>query len=163
VNAGRPGHGTVMKVPSDFGVDDAVLTTVTVPNDLRAVKAPESRIMTELRRHGYEKDTIFAIKLAFEEAITNAVKHGNCNDRSKHVDVRFYVDRERVIIGVRAEGRGFWPDQVPDPTADENLERPCGRGIMLMAAYMTKVRYSKVGNEVWMLKEHVPGATPRSD
>lgn len=143
-----------MKVPPDFGVDDNALVDVTVPNDLHSIKAPESQIMAELKRCGYERDTTFAIKLAFEEAVTNAVKHGNRGDCSKQVHMRYYVDPERVVIMVRDEGNGFCPENVPDPTADENLERPCGRGIMLMSAYMTKVRFSQTGNEVWMLKEN---------
>ena len=142
-----------MKVPPDFGVDDAALVNVTVPNDLRSVREPEARVMAELRRCGYDDDTIFAIKLAFEEAVTNAVKHGHCGDRSKRVHLRYYVDPDRVVFMVRDEGCGFCPDTVPDPTADENLERPSGRGLMLMHSYMTKVYYSETGNEVWLLKE----------
>ena len=142
-----------MKVPPDFGIDDADLVDVVVPNDLRFVREPETRIMAELRRCGYDDDTVFAIKLAFEEAVTNAVKHGNCDDRSKRVHLRYYVDARRVAFMVRDEGCGFCPDEVPDPTADENLERPSGRGLMLMQSYMTKVRYSAAGNEVWLLKE----------
>ena len=108
--------------------------------------------MAELRRCGYDDDTVFAIKLAFEEAVTNAVKHGNCNDRSKKVLLRYYVDTQRLVLAVRDQGCGFCPEKVPDPTADENLERPSGRGLMLMQSYMTKVRYSNEGNEVWLLK-----------
>ncbi|MCK4340691.1 MAG: ATP-binding protein [Phycisphaerae bacterium] len=143
-----------MKVPPDFGVDDAALVSITLPNDLRSVKGPEAHIMTQLRHCGYRRDTVFAIKLAFEEAVTNAVKHGNRNDRSKHVYLRYYVDPQRFVLMVRDEGNGFVPDKVPDPTTDENLERPCGRGIMLMSAYMTKLRFSEDGNEIWMLKEN---------
>lgn len=147
-----------MKVPPDFGVDDAALTNLTVPNDLRRVREPEAHIMSALKRCGYDDDTIFAIKLAFEEAVTNAVKHGNCNDRCKHVHLRYYVDPQRVVFMVRDEGCGFRPQDVPDPTADENLERPSGRGLMLMQSYMTKVRYGENGREVWLLKEN-PGRT----
>lgn len=146
-----------MKVPPEFGVDDSDLIEVAVPNNLRAMKEPEARIMSELRRCGYDADTIFAIKLAFEEAVTNAVKHGNCNDCGKQVHLRYYVHPERVVLAVRDEGCGFRPDQVPDPTADENLERPSGRGLMLMQSYMTAVRYSESGNEVWLLKENRRG------
>lgn len=145
-----------MKVPPDFGIDDSALRNVTVPNDLQCLKEPEARIIEELKRCGYDDDTIFAIKLAFEEAATNAVRHGNSNDRSKKVRVGYYVDPQRVVIVVQDEGCGFHPDSVPDPTADENLERPCGRGLMLMQSYMTKVRYSTTGNEVWLLKENAP-------
>ena len=53
---------------------------------------------------------------------------------------------------VRDEGRGFRRKSLPDPTADENLQRAGGRGLMLMRSYMTKVRYNRVGNEVWLLK-----------
>lgn len=147
-------HGTAMQVPPEFGVDDDALVDATVPNDLRRVKKPEARIMAQLRRCGYDPDTMFAIKLAFEEAVTNAVKHGNRGDASRHIHLRYYVDPQRVVLMVRDEGGGFRPSQIPDPTADENLERPCGRGIMLMCSYMTKVRFSESGNEVWMLKEN---------
>jgi serine/threonine-protein kinase RsbW len=142
-----------MKVPPDFGVDDGQLASVTVPNDLRCFREPEAQIMADLARCGYDEDTIFAIKLAFEEAITNAVKHGNCNDRTKQVHLRHYVDPGRIVFMVRDEGCGFRPEKVPDPTADENLERPSGRGLMLMQSYMTKVYFSEAGNEVWLLKE----------
>jgi serine/threonine-protein kinase RsbW len=143
-----------MKAPPDFGVDDDALIDVTLPTDLHSVKEPEGRIMAALQRCGYDADTTFAIKLAFEEAVTNAAKHGNRNDRSKRIDVRYYVDPRRVVIMVRDEGCGFCPDKVPDPTADENLERPSGRGIMLIQSYMTKVCYRDNGKEVWMLKEN---------
>ena len=58
------------------------------------------------------------------------------------------------------EGRGFCPENVPDPTAEENLERPNGRGIMLMHSYTTRVCYNRTGNEVWMLKEKSPPPQP---
>jgi serine/threonine-protein kinase RsbW len=149
-----------MKAPPEFLIDDAALAEFAVANDLRSVREPERRIMAALRQCGYGSDTVFAIKLAYEEAVTNAVKHGNCNDRSKHVYVRYHVDPRRVVIMVRDEGCGFLPEKVPDPTADENLERPCGRGIMLMSAYMTKLRFSPSGNEVWMLKENPAADNP---
>ena len=142
-----------MKAPPDFGVDDSALVEVAVPNDLRSAKGPERRILNDLSRWGYDRDTVFGIKLALEEAITNAVKHGNAEDTSKQLLVRYLVDENRVVIMVRDQGNGFSPDEVPDPTADENLERPNGRGIMLMQSYMTKVRFNDAGNEVWMLRE----------
>ena len=144
----------------EFGVAESQWTEVVVPNDLRSAKRPEDAIMRALARCRYDPDTTFAIKLAFEEAITNAVKHGNRSDGSKRIVVRFHVTRERSVIVVRDEGGGFRPATVPDPTADENLERPNGRGIMLIHAYMSKVRFNQSGNEVWMLKERPAGSRP---
>lgn len=143
-----------MRAPSDYGVRDADLTQLVVSSDLRQVKGPEQQILSDLARCNYDEESIFAIKLALEEALTNGVKHGNRNDSSKTITVRFHVTPERVVICVRDDGPGFRPELVPDPTADENLERPNGRGIMLMHAYMTKVSYNEAGNEVWMLKEN---------
>jgi serine/threonine-protein kinase RsbW len=141
-----------MTVPSEFGVRESDLVEMVVRNDLRSAKRSEERIIAELARCGYSTDVTFAIKLALEEALTNAVKHGNSNDASKRLVVRYCVAPERTVIMVRDEGCGFAPARVPDPTADENLERPSGRGIMLMHAYMTRVHFNDAGNEVWMLK-----------
>jgi len=68
------------------------------------------------------------------------------------VRLAYHVSPERVEIRVADEGAGFDPASVPDPTADENLMRPCGRGIMLMRSYMDEVTFSPVGNEVHMVK-----------
>jgi len=141
-----------MSVPSEFGVRESELVELVVPNDLQSAKKLEDRILAELARCRYEPDVTFGIKLAFEEAVTNAVKHGNNNDASKQLVVRYAVNPERTVIMVRDEGRGFSPARIPDPTRDENLERPRGRGIMLMRAYMTRVHFNQAGNEVWLLK-----------
>jgi serine/threonine-protein kinase RsbW len=53
---------------------------------------------------------------------------------------------------VTDEGPGFRLDDVPDPTADENLQRPCGRGLMLIRAYMDEVSFNETGNEITMVK-----------
>ena len=54
--------------------------------------------------------------------------------------------------GIADEGKGFDPDDVPDPMAPENLERPCGRGLLLMRHYMTEVTYHPPGNRLSMSK-----------
>lgn len=143
-----------MNLPADFGVRPSELTEIVIPNDLRSAREPEQRILSQLGVCGYAPDAVFAIKLALEEALTNAVKHGNRNDGSKRIVVRYAVTPRRTVIMVRDEGHGFRPETVPDPTVDENIERPYGRGIMLMQAYMTRVCYNRAGNEVWMLKEN---------
>jgi serine/threonine-protein kinase RsbW len=95
---------------------------------------------------------VFSIKLALEEALINAIKHGNQMDRNKKVRVLYRVSPGFFEVRVTDEGCGFDPSDVPDPTAVENLERPCGRGLMLMRHYMTEVVYSQSGNCVAMSK-----------
>lgn len=99
----------------------------------------------------YDKD-LFSIKLALEEALVNAIKHGNQYDRNKKVDITYAILPDRFVIHITDEGEGFDPADVPDPTAIENLERPCGRGLMLMKYYMSEVEYNSRGNSVTMAK-----------
>ena len=99
---------------------------------------------------GYSQECCFAIRLALEEALINAIKHGNRLNRAKNITVSAEVDDEVVAVTVADEGEGFDSDHLPDPTADENIEKPCGRGIM--RAYMDDVIYSKCGSKVRIVK-----------
>ena len=98
-----------------------------------------------------DKD-VFGVRLALEEALVNAVKHGNRMDPSKTVHVRYQVNSQQFTIEIRDEGSGFDPNAVPDPLDPENLERPGGRGVFLMRHYMTTVEYNASGNCVTLSK-----------
>lgn len=128
------------------------INELQVTSDLLAAKQPEQEILESLESFGYPEQTIFAIKLALEEAIVNAIKHGNQGNPAKHITVRYDVNPARTVILVADQGGGFCLDKVPDCTAEENIYRPCGRGIMLMRAYMDKVRYCRNGTVVRMVK-----------
>ncbi len=127
---------------------------IQVKSTLHAAKLPEKTILKDVENHGFGPETTFAIKLALEEAMTNAVRHGNANDPDKSIRVRFAVSNECAVIIVRDDGPGFDPDTVPDPTAPDRLSQPSGRGIMLMGAYMDEVKYRDNGREVYMLKKN---------
>jgi serine/threonine-protein kinase RsbW len=99
---------------------------------------------------------VFGIRLALEEAIVNGIKHGNRNDSTKAVRIRYQVTDSQFLIEIEDEGRGFDPDGVPDPLAPENLERPGGRGVFLMRHYMTWVSYNERGNCVTMCRRREP-------
>jgi serine/threonine-protein kinase RsbW len=137
------------RIPLD---QDPNACEMVIPTDLGAAKASEREILRKVEQHGYSEVSRFAIKLALEEAITNAVKHGNRNDPSKRIVIRFSVTPEEAVIWLTDEGRGFNPDGVPDPTLDENLGKPNGRGIMLMRAYMDEVSFGNCGREVRLVK-----------
>ena len=123
-----------------------------LPTNLGVIRASEREILALLAGLGYNDDHRFAVRLAFEEALVNAMKHGNRMDPRRSVRLAYRASEECVEIRVTDEGPGFRPNGVPDPTRDENLQRPCGRGIMLMRSYMDKVAYSPSGNEVLMVK-----------
>jgi len=112
---------------------------VILPSDCAEVPSIQDALEDQFRKHHYGEREIFCIKLALEEALVNAIKHGNQMDRNKKVHISYQVLPGRFDIQITDEGDGFDPGDVPDPTAVENLERPCGRGLMLMRHYMTEV------------------------
>ena len=125
------------------------LVIASDPEDARRV---QDEIEMALKANQFSEKEIFGIRLALEEALVNAIKHGNNLDKSKKVHIAYGVDEQRFDIRICDEGPGFDPQDVPDPTAVENLERPCGRGLMLMRHYMNKVSFEPSGNAVLMSK-----------
>ncbi|CAN5683228.1 hypothetical protein BH09PLA1_BH09PLA1_35330 [soil metagenome] len=127
---------------------------ITIPSDLSAVREVQSRILDDVKRHGYGHESTFAIKLALEEVLINAIKHGNKFDQNKKVHVESNVTRDEAEIIIEDEGPGFERVEVPDPTLSENLTKCSGRGILLIEAYMTSVEYSNRGRRVRMVKKN---------
>jgi serine/threonine-protein kinase RsbW len=125
---------------------------VFIVSDTTEGRRIQDEIEVHLRANEYGEQEIFSIRLALEEAIVNAIKHGNNFDRSKRVHVRYSISPDRFDVWISDEGRGFDPEDVPDPTDVENLERPCGRGLMLMRYYMSSVCYANEGRCVSMTK-----------
>jgi len=139
-----------MKPPLDHGPPP--FTEVTIPSDHAEARRVQEDIEQQLLAHPVSEQEIFGLRLALEEALVNAIKHGNQMDRTKQVQIAYRFTADRFEIRITDEGVGFDPSDVPDPTAVENLERPCGRGLMLMRHYMTEVAYNQSGNCVAMSK-----------
>ena len=113
-------------------------------------------ILRELERLGWDGRDFFGIQMALEESLTNAIRHGNRLDETKHVLVECKLSGEQFWLRVTDEGLGFQPQEVPDCTADENLHCPGGRGLALIKAYMTSVEYNSRGNCVTLEKTRTP-------
>jgi len=125
---------------------------VTISSDLAEARRVQNQIEEALQACQYSEHDIFSIKLALEEALVNAIKHGNQMDPDKRVSIHYGVTPEQFQIEIVDEGPGFNPEDVPDPTSEENIERPCGRGLHLIKHFMTEVAYRGRGNVVWMTK-----------
>jgi len=129
-------HGNEWSLPTDVNVE------------AEAVRFFESM----LEKTGWEEEDIFYLKLSFDEALMNAMKHGNKFDARKKVFVSFSISKNKVYIKIRDEGNGFNPAQVPSPTEGEALTKGSGRGLFLMRSFLT-VTYNEKGNEVTMIRE----------
>ncbi len=131
-------------------------TTLNLPSVRGAGKPFISELLKELSDRGWSDQEIFGVHLAVEEALVNAIKHGNRLDETKQVRVCCRLFEDRLWIEVADEGPGFDPGCVPDCTAEENLDVPNGRGIMLMRSFMSRVEYSPQGNCVVLEKRRDP-------
>ena len=125
---------------------------VLIPSETAAGQAVQERIVKLLQLLQYHDRDVFGVRLALEEALVNAIKHGNRMDPAKTVRICCQLTYEKIRLEIEDQGPGFSLEEVPDPTADENLERPCGRGIMLMRAFMSLIEYNTRGNRVILEK-----------
>ena len=127
-----------------------------IPSDLGEAHRIQEEIEKALRACQYTGEDIFKIRLAVEEALVNAIKHGNQMDPGKRVRGTYRVTAERFEVRIVDEGPGFNPEDVPDPTLPENIEKGCGRGVFLIRGFMTEVKYHASGNVVTMCKVREP-------
>jgi serine/threonine-protein kinase RsbW len=105
---------------------------------------------------GFDEDDQHRIDMAVHETLINAIWHGNKNDPSKSVWLRFEIFDDRLEIRVRDQGSGYDPKGVPDPLKDENILNSSGRGIFLIRTFMDEYRVvsqAGKGTEVILVKK----------
>ena len=118
-------------------------TELALPSRIEAIEDAATLIAEFVSRSGIAEESAFGIDMAVREAVTNAVLHGNRQDESKVVEIRFRNSATALEITVRDEGRGFNPEGVPDPTDPQNLLKTSGRGILFMRTFMDEVEWSR--------------------
>ena len=124
---------------------------VSLANNRDEIAALQDLVVERAEELGYSRGACFALRLAMEEAIANAFRHGHRDlPPETPVEVEYDLADDRIQLAIEDKGPGFTPAAVPDPTLDENLEIPGGRGLVLMRAYMTRIAYNDVGNRVEM-------------
>jgi len=109
-------------------------------------------LIAYLEREGWASRDIFGVQIAVEEALVNAIQHGNREDPAKTVYVLYQATPSHVRIEITDEGPGFIPKLVADPTTPDHLCEPHGRGLLLMRTFMSKVEYLGCGNQLVMEK-----------
>jgi serine/threonine-protein kinase RsbW len=124
-----------------------------LPGNRESMDFVQLSILDTMESLEYGERDLFAVRIAVEEAIANAVLHGHHGDQSMHFDISWTICQEVVKVIVCDEGRGYDAEAVPDPTADENLTLPSGRGLAMINAFMTDVKISDRGRRIEMTLE----------
>lgn len=124
-----------------------------LPNRYAAVQPVVAEVVQQLEQRAWPQRDVFSVHLALEEAITNAIEHGNqrCKDKTVTVVARLFGDH--LHLEVCDCGEGFNPSEVPDPTVPDHLESIRGRGLFLMRHFMNAVEYRDGGRCVIMHKQ----------
>ncbi len=119
------------------------------------VEAAADQMATEA---GLDEDRRFHVAMAVREAAINAVLHGNEYDPALQIEVSFEITGKDLIIKIADQGRGFDPEKIPDPLAEENKLRGTGRGIFLIRSLMDEVHFRQLhpGTELTLVKHLAP-------
>ena len=121
-------------------------TDLKFPSRIEAVAEAAAAVSDFMKSLGLSEDVAFGVDMAVREAITNAVVHGNKLDAAKVVELRLRNTPEAFEITVHDQGTGFNPNDVPDPTKEENILKTSGRGIFFMRNFMDEVDWSVGAN-----------------
>jgi serine/threonine-protein kinase RsbW len=128
---------------------------IKIESNLDNLRIVENAIDEASGEIGISKDSYGKILVSTLEAVNNAILHGNNSDSEKIVDIEIDFRTDKLKIRVTDEGKGFVPEEVPDPTRPENIEEINGRGVYLMSRLADEIKYSKKGNTVTMTFKNI--------
>jgi serine/threonine-protein kinase RsbW len=122
--------------------------SIQVPSIIDNIRMIESFIDNAKERFDLDEDMYGNIMIAVTEAVNNAIKHGNASNSKKNVNLSLSLNMSLLKFVIKDEGSGFDYNNLPDPTAPENLEKPGGRGIFLMKHLSDEVEFKEGGKVV---------------
>jgi serine/threonine-protein kinase RsbW len=136
---------------------------VELPASIELVDRVAETAERLVRSRGACEEDAFAVRVALQEALANAIRHGCRQDAGRHVRLTLRMSRQHVRMLVADPGPGFDPDAVPDPLAEPNLSRRGGRGVFYMRRYLDRVSFWSPragGTAVSMIKLLRPAGAP---
>ncbi len=128
---------------------------VSLETQFESVDRAEEISLRTAQSCGFGEDDCQKICLAVREGVVNAIRYGNQEQRDKKIYLTFVLADDKMIVHILDQGRGFDLADIPDPLAEENLLKTCGRGIFLMRTFMDEfnvIRSSGGGAELVMAK-----------
>ena len=123
---------------------------IRIPSQMLHGRREVEKLISRAVAWGVTHDELLALRHSLHEALVNAVRHGNAGDQSRQVRICYRFLSNEIFIEVEDEGNGLDRTSVPDPTTDENIIRPGGRGLLMMRHFMNSVEYNDRCNCVTM-------------
>ena len=125
-----------------------VIESLRLSSDYHSIATIEKLIDKVCNSVGVNEDAYGNVLIAVTEAVNNAIQHGNKQNGSLQIDVSVLDSTKSICFSVKDEGPGFDFNNLPDPTAPDNLLKENGRGIFLMKNLADKVEFIGQGNQV---------------
>lgn len=126
----------------------SVIESLKLSSTYKSVADIERLIDKVCTNVGVNEDAYGNVLIAVTEAVNNAIQHGNKENERLSINVSVSDNPEKVRFSVKDEGLGFDFENLPDPTAPENILKENGRGIFLMQNLADSVEFKGKGNEV---------------
>lgn len=123
-----------------------------MPSDLKYLDSVLDYLNERLVKLGMVEPGDSEVLIALDEAIVNAIKHGNKCDPARAVQIVAEFNCDGVRFTITDEGKGFSKDEVPDPTDPCRLLETSGRGLLLINHIMDEVCHNNTGNQIQMYK-----------
>jgi serine/threonine-protein kinase RsbW len=129
-----------------------VSSAIKIASEPQNIAQVESFIDDVCKQYNVSEESYGNILISLTEAANNAIIHGNKSNRNKEIEIiaDFDSERRKLTFFIKDSGNGFDYKSLPDPTAPENLDRPCGRGVFLMMQLADLVIFSDNGSTVEM-------------
>lgn len=116
--------------------------SLTLPSSLNSIEKAVDFSEKIAKDMHLKEEEVSSFAIAVSEAVTNAIKHGNKEDKNKNVFINVSIENNKVTVSVKDSGKGFNPEKLKDPTKPENITKPCGRGIYIVKTIMDNVDYN---------------------
>lgn len=132
--------------------------TLELPADPKEIRKVEPFLQQISDVARLDDGTFYRLQVAGTEAVNNGILHGNKSNPKKMVYITCILDEDELVFLVRDQGKGFRPEDVPNPLEEKNLLKTNGRGIFLMRSLMDKVSFNvtRDGTEVELVIDLKP-------
>lgn len=127
-------------------------TVVKIPSDIKYIRKVSSKVLGTIASYEIDESLKYDIRLCVEEALINAIVHGNRGNANLPVEISYWVKDGSLNIEVEDKGSGFDHSHLSDPTVNDNIMKGSGRGVYLIRNLMNEVEYNDVGNKLKMIK-----------
>lgn len=133
-----------------------IVKQITICSDISNIKPVRQLILNEMAGYNFDEESKMSVAVALDECLTNAIKHGNRNNKKLQVEINYKISAESIELTIKDQGRGFDWRANAHLTGGENFTgyELGGRGLFMIGNMMTSVNYNEAGNQITIIKSN---------